>query len=460
MDLNKIKIKNNKGFSLVEVLIFSLIVVIVVVIFYKTFASGSKVLRDARARTAAAQVANEKFETMRNLPYGDLVAPSETVENDFERSSIKFKVETDINYANDPYDDPVSPASDEKPHDYKHIRVSVSWMNSGEEKNITMYTHIAPPGTEELYDGGILNIEIRDTDEFPVKGAEVRVEYLEDGTVSTFTTGDNGKVYLIGYTAGDEDYYITVQKNNYYPVATLPPLGPSPDGSPFDPVDENATVVENGITSMTIHLEELASMQFKTIDPFGIAVGNIDFSLEGGRKIGDLAGVNVYSHTKTNESSNVSGEFVLSGDSPGNYIYEYLTTGTNNANYEFWKLDPAPIFGMPANSFYLAPGITSSVNMILISKTVPSLFLTVLDKVDSTPIADAIVRVTNVGLAYDKQMITDKYGKVYFPIDEDPLVPLIDGQEYTMEVAADGYSNTSPENITISGLTKRDILME
>lgn len=456
--------KSKSGFTLVEALIFSLIVVIVVMTFYRTFASGAKVLRDARARISASQVANEKFEVLRNVAYENLttdenVDPHIDRDSDVERSGISFKVHTEISYVNDEFDNPGGVKEDDtRPNDYKQIEVIVSWMSAGETKKVTMYSYIAPPGTEELYNGGILSIEIRQTNGTPVGGAMVEVRNAATNALlygPTATLAD-GKVYLIGYAPGDKAYKVIVRKNGYYPVDTMPPLGQSS----YDPVDEHGSVVLAAIQPMTIIFDPVSSIQLKTQDPLGNSIGNIDFFLEGGRKLGDTVpgALPVYSYVKDDHQTDASGMFTLTNESSGKYIFEYPNPATiNNQEYDFWKV--VPFFATSRTDFFATAASATNIDVILLPKNMPSLFLKVADEVDGTPISEATVTVKNESLSYEQTMETDQFGQVYFPKKDAVVVPLQNGEEYVISVQADGYDDQEI-NKTVSNLTKPgDILM-
>lgn len=448
------KTKNKKsGFTLVEVLVFSLIVVIVVLTFYRTFASGAKVLRDARARMTASQVANEQFEILRNIPYEKLlnVNSGGAIQHSQEliKSGIAFTVVTDIAYNDDVYDD-VATGTDLRPQDYKQVSVTVSWKSSGETKKIILYSQFAPPGTEELYNGGILSVDIRQSDGTPVNGATVEVSNINTGQVlNTEETLADGKVYLIGYVPEDKKYKITVRKNGYYPVDTMPPY--TGIANTYDPVDVHASVVLAGIWQKTIIFDPLASLSLRTEDPLGNSVGDIDFSLEGGRKMGDLAGASFYSFVKSLHNTNSSGNYTFSNESPGKYMFEYGTSA-NNSNYEFWKMQP--FYENVKTNFFVNPNAVTDVKAIVVPKNVPSIFLKVVDKVDLTPLSDATVTVKNESLAYDQNQLTDKFGQVYFPKNDSTIIPL-QNVEYSIKVQAAGYHDQD-FNLTVNNLTKPD----
>ncbi|EKE25430.1 MAG: hypothetical protein ACD_5C00165G0001, partial [uncultured bacterium] len=457
-------IKNKKaGFSLVEVLIFSLIVVIVVVTFYKTIASGAVVLRDAKARIAATQVANEVFETLRNVPYDDLIADADGpifTSKEITSSGIKFTVKTDISYIDDVYDSTGEVGgTDLKPTDYRNIQVIISWKSSGTEKSIKMHTHIAPPGTEELYNGGILDIGVRRSDGVtPIDNARVQVFRAADNyLVHDYSTLSTGRAYFPGTDVGN--YKVVVTKGGYDTVETMIPFNGG--SQPYYPSYENPTVTLAGITHMNIYIDPLASLQLKTEDPIGNSIGNIDFSLEGGRVLGSYT-ENYYSFQKSNHNTDSSGEFTFSNQSSGIYYFDYLDT-PNNDDYLFWKTHPLKD-PTTTNNFFVNAGETTDVKAILIPKNLPSLFLRVVDEVeanpdpevstDPTPFSEAKVTVSNESLAYSKEQITDKFGRVYF--GEDPLGS-IQNAEYKVKIeGAAGYQDKEI-NIMVNNLTEQDI---
>lgn len=443
------KIKNQKGFSLVEAIVFSLIVVIVITTFYKTFVSGTKVLRDARAKIAAAQVANEQLETLRNVPYESLNSTKIVNDKTEPKSGIEFRVITDIKYVNDIFDN--GDGDTLKPNDYKIVRVDVIWKSSGQDKKISVNTIIAPPGTEELFTGGILDIHIAQSNGASVQGAEVQVYDLDVSAVNpknTHFTSSDGRVYLMGYNARDCRYKITVRKVGYYDVDTMPCY--SGIAGTYYPVDVHASVVQGGMWPKSITFDPLSSLQLKTKDPLGNSIGNIDFNLEGGRNLGGKDGIFYYSFEKSAHNTDGSGDYALANVSAGEYFFEYGVTA-NNSNYKLWKLDPLSAF--TNNQFSLLPGVVNNIKAILIPNNIPSLFINVLDDVDSTALLDVSVRVQGPN-GYDQEALTDQFGYVYFP--KDSVTPMISGQ-YNISVSATGYQSKTVENVDVTNL-KEEII--
>lgn len=262
-------------------------------------------------------------------------------------------------------------------------------------------------------------------------------------------TGSDGKAYLIGLTPGDKIYRVSVTKNGYENVTTMAPY----PTSAYDPVDEHGSVVLAGIWPQTLIFDQFANTHLRAVDPLGNQIGDISFSIEGGRKLGDAVGpVPVFSYTRTDHTTNSSGEFDLATHSPGMFIFQYPDTG-NNANYKFWKVNP--VFAGDATRYYANPGVDNTVGIVLLPKSTPSLFVTAVDKIDGTPISGANVEVKNDPLAYDKTATTDQFGKVYFPDNSGPL----QNDSYEVTVKATGYQDKI-ETISVSNLTEPTIQLE
>ena len=62
----------NKGFTLIETLVGSIIFLIIALSAYNAFGVLMNIVAASRAKLAATSVANEKFEIIRNLPYSDV----------------------------------------------------------------------------------------------------------------------------------------------------------------------------------------------------------------------------------------------------------------------------------------------------------------------------------------------------------------------------------------------------
>ena len=128
----KIKIfhSDNRGFSLVELLVGVAVLSVVAVAVYNSYSGIFKIVYDSRAKLDAVDLANEQLEIARNLPYSQVgiaggiptgtMAHLQTV----TRDSATFTVTTTVRNIEDPFDGTLGGApNDTSPADYKLVEV-------------------------------------------------------------------------------------------------------------------------------------------------------------------------------------------------------------------------------------------------------------------------------------------------------------------------------------------------
>lgn len=453
--------KRNSGFTLIEMLIFIFIFTIAGVTFYRLFTTSMKAMGNVRHRLEALALANEKIEIIHNLSYESIGTTSgipvgELVENEtVVRGSRNLFVKTSVIVVDDPFDGKALYEADTNPDDYKQVRVQVSWEQNNPSKEVVLVSTIVPPGLESIYTGGILSINVVDNSGQGIPNARVTIrnDSLNPVVNTTLTTNDQGGLFIPQATPANQSYNLSVVKSGYFPVQTFAPY-PS---SVINPVDTDATVVGGAINQKTLMTDLVSTVNLRTVTPLGVPVADIRFGLTGGKRIGNTVAVEpaspapVWAYNNDALNSGTSGNITLSEMSSGSYFLTYGESA-KNSEYKFLQMDLANNL---SNSFNVLPGITLDEAVIVAEKNVDSLWLTVMDNVDETPIADATIRLRNFDASYDVTLVTNKFGKVFFP---DSSVVLAGG-EHRIDVSAPGYSSINEQSIVIDKLTVQDIKM-
>src|SRR3989344_8620406 len=127
---------NQKGFTLVEMLVGSAVFVVVALAAYQAFGVLMDFTLSARIKVAATELANERFEIIRNLPYNDVgivaglpVGKIVRVQN-IIRDNYSFTVQTTIRSVDDPFDGKIeSNPTDTSPADYKLVDLDITCPN-------------------------------------------------------------------------------------------------------------------------------------------------------------------------------------------------------------------------------------------------------------------------------------------------------------------------------------------
>lgn len=463
--------KNKKsGFALIEMLIFLAIFVICGLTFYKALTFGTKNILESKNRLAAIAVANEKMEIIRSLDYASIgtkksdggggwvynIPRGETIEEeDVSRNGRNFYVHTFVKYVDDSFDylaATPSPDTDIVPTDYKAVRIQVSWDEThSDSKSVFLTSTFVPPSKEEMGTGGLLFVNVTDGTSNFVPQASVRLTNSVTSTDSTYPTGDDGGTMFPEVTEDlSGKYKIEISKTGYYPIQTYPPYDPLITDS-FDPVNKDVAIQNATITNKPMTIDKVSFLTIDTRDMFGNAIPGVDFSLEGGLKLGtDGASNPVYSYKKNNDSG-ASGSVDITdalGISSGSYVFTLISAP---AQFEFVQMSTAKD---ASSEFSILPGITLTESALFADKTINSFIGTILKDSDGLPIVGASVRLKNTTLGYDVTLISNEIGKVYFPQDATPLSAV----QYDVEVTASGFTTLS-DTVDINALTKKDFKM-
>lgn len=436
------------GFSIIEVISAVFIFSIVTISIYSSFSTSLRSLAQSKHRIAAAELANEKMEIVRNMDYNNIgtqdgipngiIPQNETV----WKSNQKFNVHTYIDYFDDPIDGTEGGDPDDLvPTDYKRVKVEVTWPGVDVGHGVVVTSKFVPDGVESDVGGGTFRLNILDGSGAGLPGTEVKIinnDTIPQINISTYAD-EYGSILLTGMPPGDRNYKISVSKNDYESVTTFPPY---PETA-YEPTDTHASVIENQLNTKAIIIDKLADLHIFSKDIYDEAFLNADFNLSGGRVIGKTVpdGNDVTNYSE-NHSTGATGDVEISDLYPGKY-----TIDLNEPNYTLIGSDV---------TFPLAlePNQSRDINLIIASNTENSLIVTVKDSETALAISGASVRIWN-GVDFDLTLITGEMGQVYFPPNTDPPT-ILNAGDFTIEVTSDGYENYSGP-VTINQLTQKQV---
>lgn len=447
----------SRGFTLIEGMVMLFLFTLITLIFFQTFAYGTALIQQSKYRLGAIALANQKMEIIRSLDYdaigtvsgipaGDLLE-DETV----QVSNALFQVHTFVQYADDPYDGTLGGSpNDLVPNDYKRVRVEVAWGAETDVEKVMLFSTFAPLGIEQSVGGGILSINILDSQGNGLSGATVRItnSSVTPAVDVTTTTDTSGNLFLVGAPASAQGYRVTFSKGGYFGSASYAPY----PTTAFVPIDVHASVVDGVVNQATFVMDQSSTLELRTVDPFGNAVPDIDYRIDGGRQLGSQSGtgVPVYEFGE-DASTDTSGEQTYANRSYGGYTW---TLDSGETDWTFIGLTPESSAGV--NSIDLAPNTSQTVQMTLAENAVNGALFTVTNSVDATPISGATVHLTNATLVYDETVTTGTYGQAYFPENETPgMLP----ETYDYEVTAAGFTTETGTVTITSGLESVPISM-
>jgi len=423
--MQKIKIINKKGFSIIEALVTLFIFSLITLTFYSTFTVGTNYIIEAKNRSAAVSLANEKMEIIRNLNYdeigtvGGIPAGSLDPDEEIFSGGKSFRVITNVDYIDDSFDGTGANDKNAVMTDYKIAKVIVLWGDEGRDKRVELVSNFVPPGIETGDpDEGTLVVNVLSQDG-AVSRANVNIQnsYVSPSINMNRETDNNGQIYLPGAKQSIQTYQITVSKNGYETVITLDPDAP---GSTYVPFDKNGSVIAGDISISNVTINKLADLKVSSTNSAGEPLPNVGFSIVGGRQL-DVDG-NVFNINELNQSTGTSGEKIFSDISPGQITF---TRGAEVDGYTF--------VGMGVTSpLSLQPNETKEIVLKFSSNESIWLLVNVLDSNDNL-LKNAQVKLTNAS-GYEKTVITTEDGLAFFSDSTE----FVAGQ-YNLEISLDGF---------------------
>jgi len=378
-----------RGFTLVETLVGIAVFAVVAWSAYSAFTSIFQGLTILRQRGAAANLANEQFEILRNMPYasvgivGGLPAGSFPREQVIVRDNIAFTVTATIRNVDLPQDGTVGGIpNDTSPADARFVEMVVSCSDCRIGNPVVISGRISPKGVESLNNEGAIYVRVVDSAGAPIDDATVTVERVISGTAIDVTdvTDINGEYMLVGVPTGTYAYRVAATKDGYSTDRTYASITGNTSPNPRD-----ATVVAGQVTNLTFVIDHMAALSLSSLDAACGAVPNFDFTLVGSKQIG--TNVPKYSQATTTGSGAQRIINALEWDT-----YSFTPTDTSHM-----------IVGTnPPYPFTLQPDSVMDVDLVLASRSYPALLVTVLDGAGN-PIADADVAVLVGGATTTRQ---------------------------------------------------------
>ena len=258
------EIKSSRAFSLIEVLVSLLIIMILVSSVYSLINFSLQITADNKNNVQAISIANEKLEQIRTLPYDEIQITGivdgvldETYEEVIRNG--KFDVYTSVIYVDDPYDGIQNGTDSTFFADYKKVTVRVSWSSRNETKSVTMFSNIIPATEETSSGNGILEIIVVNADGVPVSGATVHIVNPNVGTIADNITDSSGVFSYSPAEPGYEAYEVTVSKSGYSTERTYSRIEIT------NPTKPNLTVNIGSKTQEGFTIDLLGQLNIKTV---------------------------------------------------------------------------------------------------------------------------------------------------------------------------------------------------
>jgi len=258
-----------KGFSMIESLVGTALMLLVFVSIFGVFNMGIKLVGTTKAKAGAIALATEQMEMMRNFSYKDVgtvggVVPGLAPQTEtITLNGVTYTRRVDVRYVDDPKDGKGAADENGIEADYKVVRVELSWPRTSNP--IVLVSNIVQKGIETLDGGGTLKINVFDASALPVVSAKVHIENSNtDPVISTDVfTNTKGKIVFPGI-ATSSGYEITVSKDGYSSSQTY-----SADAVNVTPDPGHFTILEGQTTSASFVIDKTSSKIVRTFEPTG-----------------------------------------------------------------------------------------------------------------------------------------------------------------------------------------------
>jgi len=427
------------GFTFIDVLVGTALLIIVMVGIFTGFQLLFRVLAQSQGRIIALALANEQIEIIRNLSYQDIGTQDGIPPGEIPQIRIKeidnrlYTITTDIIYIDDPFDG-ISP-DDELAADYKKARVEITWSEHELIKSVVEIANLSPPNLESEVSGGTLSLYVNDSQSGqPIVNAQTEIinDQVEPTVYIFTTTDDDGWLSRPGLPPS-VNYEIHVSQTGHDEHRThsaSESLDPEPEYS-------HAQLIEGDKTTRYFLIAKVSTINLETVNDQNQTLGEIPFTLKGGRTIGinPIDDSKVYSYENNDLTTDLNGQRQFNDMSSGEYYLE-----VTSADYSVLT----PNLERP---LIVESDIQQSITITLAPVDQPYLRLLFKDASTGDDLFGAIVRLYNQ--EYDKISQSNEDGIAIFPFDEEDLI----NGDYTLSVSKTGYQDYSGSQ-TINDFTE------
>jgi prepilin-type N-terminal cleavage/methylation domain-containing protein len=369
---------SQKGFTLIEALVASAVIAILGVALISTIYSILRVTIVSQDTVRAQNLANEKMEALRNMPYASLATQHGAIYPpgaipDSETDTVgghKYVVHTYISFVDDPYDGnalgtiPGKPR-DIYPFDYKKATIEVK--DSNDNKSLAkISTDVSANAAETSDNSGILLLKVVDSQGENVANANV---HLTNSTKSppvdiTTITDMNGNLQIPLLPVDNSNHYhIEVSLPSYSTDKT------NPDNiSGYDPTQPDFNILNQQVTPLTLAIDLLSTMVVNVVNETGAPVPNLNVTVLGDKvTYADPKGVKPNIHKFSNTfPTNAAGSITIS-----NLEWDSYQLTVPNGYYVI-STTPYQKFSVPANISTIATlKVTTDSSWPAVSQAMP-----------------------------------------------------------------------------------------
>ena len=389
------KVKINRGFSLIEVIFAATIFTIVALAIYQGFISITTLVSISRDKVAATDLINSEFELVRNLSYanvgvkngipsGVLLATSTTIKDGRE-----FDITRTVRNIDDPFDGTLGGSpNDLSPADYKMVQINVFCNACKNPVDFSATAYVSPKNLETASTNGALFIKVFNANGDPVPQASVHVTNSLVGVDMNDTTNNDGVLAIVDAPPAENSYRIVVTKDGYTTDRTYAASVSNPN-----PVKPDATVLLQQVTQISFVIDKVSTINVFSKNLQCGTIGNVSFSLAGAKLIGTNPDILKFSGDYSTDSSGAK--------------------TLNDIEWDSFTLTPQTGFNLigvnPPSPFSVLPDSTQNVDMIFEEGTPNNLLITVRDYSTQLPLSEV-----NLTLDQGGNVQTKVTGRGYF----------------------------------------------
>ncbi len=385
-----------RGFTLVEMLFGVFLFVIVSTAVYSGYMSVMNLVKSSNTKIAAADLANEQFEIVRNLPYADVgivngvPAGKVPYTQTLTRSGYTFTVIATVRNVDLPFDGTIGGApNDLSPADNKLVEFEVLCGSCKNFLPVKFTSHIAPKNLETASTNGALFIRVFDANGVAISGASVRVQSVSGIPAVDINdvTNAQGMLQIVDIVPALERYKVTVSKENHSTETTYLTGAP---GNP-NPTAPHATVVLQQVTQKSFAIDRTSTVFVSSVTDTCFPVADVDFHLTGSKKIGTNPDIYKYD---TDQITDNNGAKTL-----GSLEWDTYTLTLTDTSQDL--IGSSPLLPLSLN-----PNATQNLQLVVAPKNARTLMVSVKDSATSLPLSGASVTLT--GASYNNTLITGR----------------------------------------------------
>lgn len=347
------KVKNERGYTLVELVVALAVTGIVAMSTYQLFTALVNSALLMKQKAVGLSLATNQMEYLKSLPYNSLAVAGGSIvatnplpaSTTITNSGFRYKVDTSIKYVDDAFDGcgsyptlaikqqycrnyppPTSMASvtDTNAADYKIIHVTATTESGLYLAGVD--TQVAARVAETGSNTGAIFVQVIDAESNPVQGANVRIANATTTPAVDVngSTDSNGMAifYSLPPDTTGYDYNVTATASGYSSLSTIAPSGS------LTPTYPNLQLLSQQSSYSTLQLKQMDSnsLLIETVDQNGNPVPNVRVHIKGGYKKYTIASDTSYYYDNMVPSDNrvvtdANGLSAVSDLVPGDYIF-------------------------------------------------------------------------------------------------------------------------------------------